>query len=99
MSVVTKAAAVDYETLDAVIQQLIAEADEENLHAFGAETIGRLAQDTMQPGLVTTWDLDEKGRLALADACQRVLTASPRDHERPHARHPQLPRTVMVGTP
>ena len=63
-----------YEELEAAIHQLIAEAGQDSLRAFGAETITRLVQDELLD-FATEDELDEGAWAALTTARENVLTA------------------------
>ena len=63
-----------YEELEAAIRQLIAEASQDSLRTFGAETIARLVQDELLD-FAAEDELDEGAWAALTAARENVLTA------------------------
>ncbi|TCB99717.1 hypothetical protein E0H26_03965 [Micromonospora zingiberis] len=65
-----------YDELETAIRRLIAEASDDNLRAFGAETVSRLVGNELLFDVADEDELDEDASSALATARENVLTAS-----------------------
>ncbi|MBT8225859.1 MAG: hypothetical protein HKP61_14320 [Dactylosporangium sp.] len=66
-----------YDELEAAVLQLVAEAGDDNLRVFGAETVARLVRDELLLDVAAEDELDEDALAALTIARENVLTASP----------------------
>jgi hypothetical protein len=67
---------MNYDGLEVEVSQLIDQASEERLRAFGADTVTRLVRNDTQWGLVDRAALDPGAWMALEDACRHIRTAS-----------------------
>jgi len=68
---------VTYEELEAAILQLVGDAGDDNLRAFGAETVVRLMREELLLDVAIEDELDEDAAAALGIARESVLTAGP----------------------
>jgi len=68
---------VTYDELEAAILQLVGEAGDDNLRAFGAETVVRLMRAELLIDIAVEDELDEDAAEALGVARETVLTAGP----------------------
>ena len=66
-----------YDELEAAILQLVGEAGDDNLRAFGAETVVRLMRAELLSDIAVEDELDEDAAEALRVASEIVLTAGP----------------------
>jgi hypothetical protein len=68
---------VRYDELEAAILQLVRRASDDNLRAFGAETVARLVREELLLDVAVDDELDEDAMAALGFARENVLTAGP----------------------
>jgi hypothetical protein len=68
---------VTYDELEEAILQLIRDAGEDNLRAFGAETVVRLLREELLLDVAVEEELDEDAAEALGIARESVPTAGP----------------------
>ncbi|RIV32726.1 hypothetical protein [Micromonospora radicis] len=65
-----------YRELEAAIRQLVADADDDRLRAFGAETVNRLVASEQLDDVRVEDELDDDAVAAFTIARENVLTAS-----------------------